>query len=50
MWRITTFILIITSIILLNKIYWYDKIEGEMLDALVLTEADRDSLFYNISY
>ncbi len=50
MWRITTFILIITSIILLNKIYWYDKIEGEMLDALVLTEADRDSLFYITTY
>jgi len=50
MWRIVSFILFITIIYLSNEIYWYDKIEEEMIEALECAEVDRDSLFYITNY
>ena len=50
MWKITTIILTITIIYLSNEIYWYDKIEGEMTEALANAEDDRDSLFHVANY
>ena len=50
MWKLLTTILVITTVYLSNEIYWYNKTELELTEALERAESDCDSLYFVVDY